>query len=211
MTTISKLSPVVSPPPDDDLVKLYRNNSGHEVKHSAAGAVQFMKAAFTFGAQAQQLQQYHEADNTREDVDRFAKEMAVNAVCASDENRAYILQAQAKPESFEPHQWVLDAIKQAYRYGVLQRDHDNEFILQSVEQQHEVEVGNIVRATAAALMEAQLNQLNLINGPNAKLVTIISKIYLDEQRTVWDRATLSSSLEEDANGKYIRYTFNKHN
>lgn len=210
MTTMNKLSPTVSPPPDADLVKLYRDNAGLEVKHSAAGAVKFMQAAFALGAQAQQLQQNADADNTREDVDRFAKEMALNAVTSSDENRAYILQAKAKPEEFVVHQWVLDAIKQAYRYGVLQRDHNNEFILHSVERQHEQEKNGIVRATAAALMEAHLGHVNdMLTTVIGKKKTVTLHVDLDAQRTIWDRATLESELTENnmLGKKYIRYTF----
>ena len=195
-----------------ELLALYKANCGHEVKHSNAGALRFMEAAFQLGAQAQMQAIVQAADATREDMDAYAKQVATTAINQTDENRCYILEAKSGLHNFEPNAWVIEAIKQSYRWGVLQRDHDHDFMVNQIEEHHRISHDGIIRATVAAVLESFMNMKDnfkfeyQVDGPqNGQLISVSAVVDMNAQRDIWDRLHLVGKLD----GNFVTWTLRK--
>ena len=131
----------------------------------------------------------------------YATRRAQEAIMASTEMRPYIVQAQLDVTKFAPHEWVQAAINAAYEEGKRVNADEHQFLVQQMEEQHQLDQNNIMRAAVAAVLEAAPW---IIETNDSISVTV----NMEAQRTIWDRATLTSSML--AGGKSVAWTLTSH-
>lgn len=135
------------------------------------------------------------------DLNPYANAAALEAVLATEDDRPYIRLAKADPNEFVPHQWVIDAIKNAYTDGKTVAGMEHQFLVQQMEEQHQLDQNNIMRAAVAAVLE----EVPWVIQAND---SISVNVNMEEQRTIWDRATLTSTMSPDQ--KDVTWTLTSH-
>lgn len=146
-----------------------------------------------------------------ENIDSFVKLAAVAAMAQTDEDHPYIREARADIAKFEPHAWVLNAIKGGVKAGYEQAEHENSFLLQQMQEKHEQDENGVMRASVAAVMEVfmQGNETFTVGKGHSAIDTLTVTVNMEEQRTIWDRFGLQCVLSDDKKTVTWTLTSNK--
>lgn len=105
---------------------------------------------------------------------------------------------------FKPHEWVVRSVMLAIQSA----DAEKDFVLEQMAEQHERDEQGMVKATVAAVLEAVAkDKIEFSVGTEPEdVIAITVRVDMDEQRTIWDRATCTPALAEEQNAVTWTYT-----